>query len=145
MPPLPSWLIANWALVSALAVVGIVAAALMRHVARESPRGQLRRVRRALAVARAGSRKAHRRAARALGRCERLARRGDRARPRLLREAEEALADARALARIADDQVAIAENHVRRVIVDEFPPARHDALRARYLPDRPPDGKPFTF
>lgn len=145
MAAVPSWLVANWALVSAFAVVGIVAASLALHAARESARGQLRRMLRALTAARARSRKAHRRTARALRRRDRLARRGERARPRLLREAEEALADARALARIADDQVAIAENHVRRVIVDEFPPARHDALRARYLPDRPPDGKPFTF
>ena len=39
------------------------------------------------------------------------------------------------LLKVAADQVQIAENHVRRIIVEEFPPKRHDRMRSLYLPD----------
>ena len=69
----------------------------------------------------------------------------DRAKPRHLQEAKEALQDARTLAKIANDKILIAENHVRRVIVEEFPPVRHEAMRQKYLPDAARDKRPFTF
>ena len=65
--------------------------------------------------------------------------------PRRLREAAEAVQDAEALLKIARDQVLIAENHVRKIIVEEFPPKRHDRMRSKYLPGELDDGKPFSF
>ena len=53
--------------------------------------------------------------------------------------------DAEALLKIASDQVLIAENHVRKIIVEEFPPKHHERLRRRYLPGEGDDGKPFSF
>ena len=50
-----------------------------------------------------------------------------------------------ALLKIASDQVLIAENHVRKIIVVEFPPKHHERLRRRYLPGEGDDGKPFSF
>ncbi|NIN38846.1 MAG: hypothetical protein GTO67_09360, partial [Gammaproteobacteria bacterium] len=50
-----------------------------------------------------------------------------------------------ALLKITADQVLIAENHVRKIIVEEFPPNRHDRMRSKYLPDERQGGKPFTF
>jgi hypothetical protein len=41
--------------------------------------------------------------------------------------------------------VLIAENHVRKIIVEEFPPNRHERMRSRYLPGEREDGRPFTF
>lgn len=53
--------------------------------------------------------------------------------PRLLSEAEEAIQDAKSLQQIAADQVLRAEKVVRDVILEEFPPKRHDGLRNKYL------------
>lgn len=77
--------------------------------------------------------------------CERLQERADKVKPRHVEEARGELTDARALAKIAHDQTLIAENHVRRVIVEEFPPARQARLRARYRVGDEPTKKPFTF
>ena len=49
------------------------------------------------------------------------------------------------LLKIAADQVLIAENHVRKIIVEEFPPNRHERMRGRFLPGEREDGKPFSF
>lgn len=65
--------------------------------------------------------------------------------PRRLAEAQGTLEDARALAHIARDRVQIAENHVRLVICEEFAPARQQRLREKYLPEAPPDRRPFSF
>lgn len=140
-----AWIKANWALAIA-AIIGIVLAlAVAAHAYRRSAHGQLRETRKALAAERRKCRKVEARILGAERRKARLERRAERVRPRDLREADEALADARALAKIAADRLAIAENHVRRVIFEEFPPARHERLRRKYLPDRPAVDRPFTF
>jgi hypothetical protein len=41
--------------------------------------------------------------------------------------------------------VLIAENHVRKIIVEEFPPRLHERLRERYLPGEGADSRPFSF
>ena len=64
-----------------------------------------------------------------------LGARADSVKPRHLQEVEEALEDALALAKIAHDQVMIAETRVRELILEEFPPQQHTALRAEYLGD----------
>ena len=89
--------------------------------------------------------KARRRVKRSEARFTRLRARAAKVKPRLLQEAEDALEDARSLVKIAGDQVMIAENHVRKVIVEEFPPARQERLRTRLLRSEAGDGKPFTF
>ena len=73
--------------------------------------------------------------ARAQARVGRLEQKSHSVKPRLLEEARGTLADARALAKIADDRVLIARNRLRHVILEEFPPGRHEALRRRYLGD----------
>ena len=65
--------------------------------------------------------------------------------PSRLQAAREAVQDAEALLKIAEDQVLIAENQVRKIIVEEFPPKRHERMRRKYLPEEPENGKPFTF
>ena len=65
--------------------------------------------------------------------------------PIRLQEATEAVQDAETLLKIADDQVLIAGNHVRKLIVEEFPPKRHDRMRSKYLPGEQKDDKPFSF
>ncbi len=124
-----------------LVVALVVAATLLRR----SAHGQLRARRRELEAARRRAQQAERALAAARRKLERLDARADKVRPRSLTEAREAVADAEALAKITSDRVLVSANHLRRVIFEEFPPTRHEALRRRYLPDDGPDSRPFSF
>ena len=53
--------------------------------------------------------------------------------------------DAEALLKIATDQVLIAQNHVRRIIVEEYPPKKHEKMRNKYLRQVDDKGLPFSF
>ncbi|HLU07670.1 MAG TPA: hypothetical protein VKZ91_14020 [Woeseiaceae bacterium] len=114
-------------------------------LANNSARGQLRRKQKVLKQERGRLRKAEAVVEKAERQKARLMKLADRVKPRLLRESAEAVEDARALAKIAADRVLVAENHLRRVIVEEFPPTQHEKLRSRYLPDAPEKKRPFTF
>lgn len=69
----------------------------------------------------------------------------DRVKPRELQEARDAVGDSKALTKILSDKMMVAQNHVRRVIHDEFPPSKHDRMRAKYLPQDVEDERPFQF
>lgn len=135
----------HWALILA-AVTGLMLLFLAaRYFARNSARGQLRRTRKALDRERRSFRKASAVAGKAERKRARLMLHVDRVKPRVLEESNAALADAKALAKIAGDRVLVAENHLRRTILEEFPPSQQQRLRSRYLPERGRDEKPFTF
>lgn len=136
---------ADWALVLALIVLLAVALLAIAQAVRSSSRGQLRQALKVLGQKRRTLRRAAAQAAALQGEVERLEQRAGRVKPRHLEEARGRVADARALAKIAHDQVLIAENHVRRIIVQEFAPAKQARLRARYRVDEQPDKRPFTF
>ncbi len=135
----------NWALIVAAIIGSIIIVIIVIQLIKRSAGGQLRQTLKTLAKARQDEAKARK----SVERAERVARRlhenADRVKPRHLQEAKDALQDARALAKIANDKILIAENHVRRVIFEEFPPNKHDAMREKYLPNAARDQKPFTF
>lgn len=82
---------------------------------------------------------------RAESRLDRMLQKAEKIRPSELQAAKEALQDARALQKIAEDRLMVAENHVRRIIHEEFPPVKQQKLRARYLPEALPERRPFSF
>ena len=135
----------HWALVLAFATGVVLLILAARYFIATSPRGQLRRTRKALEREREKLRKAIAVVSKAERQKARLMQHVDRVKPRVLQESGEALADAKALAKMAGDRVLVAENHLRRVILEEFPPTQHERLRSRYLPDAGRDKKPFTF
>ena len=139
------WLLSHWALVAAAVPAAIVVCAVFGAFYRKSAGGQLNRALAAHRAAQSAARRVGRRIRRLERRLARLQKRSRAVRPRVLREAEEALADQQTLAKILDDKQQVTANHVRRVIFDEFPPARHEQLRARYLPEDVADGRPFGF
>lgn len=53
--------------------------------------------------------------------------------PRRVTEADSAVQDAQLLKKISDDLVLVAQRQVRDLILEEFPPNRHDDLRSKYL------------
>lgn len=132
----------------ALLIAGTLGTALVLFVGWrlrvESPQGQLAAARRQLQQRQ-----------RELARAEQVLRKSSRVlarlrehsasiRPSRLQTAEEAVEDARALAKIAHDQVLVAENQMLRVIVEEFPPRRHEALRRRYVRSDSERGRPYS-
>lgn len=141
----PEYIKSNWALIIAAALGVLIALIFVIHLFRQSAAGQLRATLRALAKARKDEAKATKSAENAERVARRLHDKADRAKPRHLQEAKDALGDARALAKIANDKVLIAENHVRKVIHEEYPPVKQQALRDKYLPAQKRDKIPFTF
>ena len=135
----------HWALLLGCALGAILAAAVLWHLLTSTSYSQLRRARKVLRSKRKELRKADEVVAAAERRVAKLRSRADREKPRDISEADEWLADARALAKIAHDQVLIAENHLRRIIVEEYPPSKQARLRAKYQVCEMPDKRPFTF
>lgn len=137
--------VSYWALWAAAAPVAIAVIVVSAHVLRLTSRGRLQKVLTDHRQTERLRRQAERRVHKAEKQVARLAGRAEKVRPRVLQEAREALEDAKALQKIADDRALVTANHVRKVIFEEFPPSRHEAMRKRYLPDDIRDGRPFTF
>ena len=135
----------HWALLGAAAVGAAVLLFAAWRAWLDSSRGRLRAARRRLLRKRREAAKCLRAGERARAKLEGLVGRSESVKPVRLQEARDALQDAEALLKIARDQVLIAENHVRKIIVEEFPPKRHERLRRRCLPGEGEDGKPFSF
>jgi outer membrane murein-binding lipoprotein Lpp len=141
----PELLTANWALwVAALpATIAVLSVAWLLY--RKSARGQLGKALKDHREALRGLEKAGG-SVQTLGeKVERLESKADKVKPRVLQEARNALDDARALQRIMNDRAQVTRNLVRRAIFEEFPPSRHEKLRARYLPEDVESGRPFSF
>lgn len=135
----------NWALLVAGALVALAILVLLARMLRGSGRGQLRRALADLTEQRSQLKKSVAAARKAENTLDRLLQRQASVKPRHIEEAKGALQDARALEKIASDKVLIAQNQVRRVIHEEFPPDRQDRLRQKYLPGDGPDKTPFSF
>ncbi len=140
-----NFLKSNWALAAASVIAVAVVFFVIVQLIRQSGWGRLQETLRALDNARRQEAKALKSVEKAERIAERLHENADRAKPRHVQEAKDALHDARALAKIANDKILVAENHVRLVIHDEYPPVRHEAMRQRYLPDPARDKKPFSL
>lgn len=135
----------NWSLVIGSVLALAIALFVAYRAYGDSARGQLRSRVRTLDARYRHAARAEQAVSRTASKLEKLRARSASVKPRHGQETSEALEDARALLKIAEDQVLIAENHVRKVIVEEFPPKRQEALRSKYL-KRPEDtDKPFTF
>ena len=135
----------HWALI----IAGSLATAMLLFAGwrawLDSRHGRLYQARKRLRAKIREARKVWRSGGRATVRLDRLVSKSDSVRPSRLEEATDAVRDAQALLKIANDQVLIARNHVRKIIVEEFPPKHHERMRRKYLPGECSDGKPFTF
>lgn len=135
----------NWAVLAA-SVLGLgITLFVVYRAFDDSAQGRLMRLVRLYDEKLLAADRAQRVAAKAEAKLRKLRAKLESAKPRHVQEMSEALEDAHALLKIAEDQVLIAANHVRKLILEEFPPNRHDQLRGKYLPDSSPDSKPFTF
>jgi hypothetical protein len=115
------------------------------RVYQDSAFGRLGALARDLRVRELAARSAAKEVAKATAKLERMRRRADSVKPRHAEEATGMLQDARALAKIANDQVLVARNLLRKHILEEYPPKRHAVLRARYLGAEEIEKKPFIM
>ena len=137
--------ISNWALAVAGVVGAVLALVIIGDLITRTSWGQLRQNLHFLAKARKIEAKAMKAVEKAEGIARKLDENAEQTKPRLLQEAKDSLQDARALAKIASDKLMVAENNVRRIILDEYAPVRQEALRKKYLPDAARDRKPVSF
>lgn len=135
----------HWALAGSSVVATAVLMFVVWRAWLDSPRGRLRVARRRLRAKRLEAQRQRKALQSSSSRLDHLESKANSVKPRLLREAAEAVQDAESLLKIAHDQVLIAENHVRKIIVEEFPPQRHDRMRSKYLPGERQDARPFSF
>ena len=135
----------NWALLAGLMLLALVFVYAATRMYQRSAHGQLRRTRRNLLFAVRQQEKATTKSSACEKRLHKLTAKSESTRPRIVQEAREALDDARALEKIADDKVLVAENHVRKVIVNEYSPQKHARMRKRFLPSEKHASGPFTF
>lgn len=135
----------NWALVVALVISVFVTAVVIQRLFEQSSTGQLRARAREHRAAIAAHADAERRSDKCRRKLEALIARADNVKPVDVEAAKGALSDADALLKIAGDKVLVEANLLRKVIFEQFPPQRHAALRAQYLPDDVADGRPFSF
>ena len=135
----------NWALYAAVFPLSVVILAVVLEFRRRSSGGKLRT---RLLEHRQETRKlkkAKKALATARRKLKRLELRAGKVKPRVMQAAKDAVADATALVKIADDKVQISANLVRKVILEEFPPRKQQRLRSKYFPDDAADARPFSF
>ena len=135
----------DWAVWLALASLAIAIALMIPILVKRTSRSKLNKVLSDLKETQKELRKTARVSDKAEKKLQRMLANIERVKPRELQEAKDAVDDSKALTKILSDKMMVAQNHVRRVIHDEFPPSKHERLRARYLPQDVEDGRPFQF
>ena len=126
-------LLQNWALVIASVLgTGIVLFVIYR-IYRDSTRGRLRTAVTYLRDRERAAQSAARDVDKAMARLERLRAKADSVVPKQADAARDATMEAQELQKLINDQLQIAQNDVRVLIVEEYPPRRHAAMRQKYL------------
>ncbi|NIS88728.1 MAG: hypothetical protein GTN98_01360 [Woeseiaceae bacterium] len=123
----------NWALVAASVIGLAIALFLSFRGLQDSRRGRLgaalqhmRERERALAKAASA-------ADAAAARFATISAKGDSVPPNRVLAAKDALIDAQETERLLKDQVLVVRNNVRTIILEEYPPKRHEALLRKWL------------
>ena len=132
----------NWALIAAIVPALIALVLILRYLVSRTAGGKLAEVFKNHRAAERELADARRMRVKAAARVEKLTAKAQNIPPRTLQEARDAAEDAGSLEKIAHDRVLVAANHVRRVIVEEFPPASQERLRIKYLPGESGAGQP---
>ena len=135
----------HWALLSASVLGLAVVMFVVWRIWLDSARGQLRGALRTLRQTERDVTRLELNVRKSAATLARLQAKAESVKPSRLQEAAGTAQDAEALLKIAADQILIAENHVRRIIVEEFPPKRHETMRSKYLREVDDAGRPFSF
>lgn len=134
-----------WALLIASVLGTAIFLFVIYRAYQDSAAGRLQSLAQALRRREQAAKGAAKAVTRLQARLGRMRTKTDSIKPRHAQEATDALLDAQALAKIADDQVLVARNLVRKHILEEYPPKRHAALRDKYLGIEAGQQTPFTM
>lgn len=121
-------------------VIGVVLPNLL-----PTPRGALNRQRRELRHRLYELARAERSAQAAARRFSKLQRNASNVEPMKLDEAEAQAKDMQTMLGHARDKVMVAQNHLRRIILDHYPPARQEKMLRKYVPQQAGKALPFSF
>lgn len=122
-----------WAPIIA-AVIGLaVALFIVFRLLQDSRRGQLARSLSALREREQALQKASRNVSKCLSKCEKMAAESDNVPPGKLLAAKDALAEARETEALLRDQVLVLRNNARTIILQDYPPSKHEFLCRKYL------------
>ena len=123
----------NWALAAASVLALGIALFVIFRMLQDSRQGRLARALRDVRDRERALRKASRDADKAAARLSSLSTRGDTVAPKKLVGAKDALAAAQETERLLRDQVLVVRNTARTIILEDYPPKRHEALLKKYL------------
>lgn len=123
----------HWALVIASVLAVAIALFVVVRLLQDSRQGRLKRALRSVRDREKALRKATRDADKAASKLSSLSARGDAVPPRKLIAAKDALGAAQETERLLRDQVLVVRNNARTIILEDYPPKRHDVMLSRYL------------
>ena len=101
-----------------------------------TPRGRLNRQSRELRHVRYELQQAEKLAKKANRTYAKLKQQSERVKPDMLRKAEVMAEDRKIMLKHAKDKVMAAQNHVRNVVLNEYPPVYQESLLRKYLPEQ---------
>jgi len=101
-----------------------------------TPRGRLNRQSRELRHVRYELQHAEKLAEKANRTYAKMKQQSERVKPDMLRKAEVMAEDRKIMLKHAKDKVMAAQNHVRNVVLNEYPPVYQESLLRKYLPEQ---------
>jgi hypothetical protein len=122
-----------WELIIASVLALVILLFAVFRLVQDSRRGRLSSALTELREREQSLQSASRNVAKALLKYEKIASRGDKVPPNKLLAAKDALAAARETERLLGDQVLVLRNNARTIILQDYPPAKHAAMRRRHL------------
>ena len=124
-----------WALIAASIVFWAIVLQLAFRGLRNSRRGRLSRALEHMRDREKALRDASGKADKAAARYAKISTKGDSVPPNKVLAAKDALVAAQETERLLKDQVQVVRNDARKIIVEEYPPARHEAMLRKYFAD----------
>jgi len=127
------YLTRHWALVIASVLGTAILLFIVFRALQDSVGGRLRAAVRYLRDRERALQDAARVISKAEANLERLQAKAESVAPRQGEKAREALVEAQETWKLVEDQMLIGKNNVRMLILEEYPPKRHEAMRKSYL------------
>ena len=122
-----------WAVIIAGVLGLVILLFIVLRLLHDSRRGQLSSALSELRQREQTLQSASKKVAKSLRVCEKLAASGDKVPPNKLLAAKDALAEARETEALLKDQVLVLRNNARTIILQDYPPAKHEAMCRKYL------------
>ena len=122
-----------WALIIATVLGFAILLFVVFRLAQDSRRGQLSSALDELHERERALKITSRKVAKYMAKCNKLASRSDKVPPNKVLAARDALAEARETERLLQDQVLVLRNNARTIILQDYPPAKHEKMCRRLL------------